>query len=319
MSNRKESLKRLKRLEKATRGHDFEKRYYIKGEDETGGRHPLFVVLIAVLIAAVLATGILLWLHFGSYGTEEETAETVSSAESEPEPEPEPTIQPLPSELPEEPDIDSKLMKNTATFLQGPKGWKKKADWAGAWGDREYDGRRFAGFGCGLCVMANLYTSFTPYQCSPIDMYNYAKKVSFYEGASAIDWPPIQMTLGKLGFTTDTGRKPKTYREFRDLIAESMGAMVVISSYYDDSYWKTTPGHYVTILGYDPEDETIFLGDSGDLTHNRSWIPLRTVYKAIKKSNRLHYLRVIEYDQTPDQWKHTGISGKWCKPEYWER
>ena len=317
MSNRKESLKRLKRLEKATRGHGFEKKYYIRGEDETEGRHPLFVVLIAVGIAAVLVTGILLWMHFGKLGTEEEVPETI--AYEEPEPEPEPTIQPLPSEIPEEPVVDSKLMKDTATFLQGPKGWKHKADWSGVWGNRAYDGRRFGGFGCGLCVMANLYTSFTPYQCSPIDMYDFAKENTFYEGAAAIDWPPIQMALGKLGFTTDTGRKPKTYREFRDLIAESIGAMVVICSYYDDSYWKSTPGHYVSILGYDPDDETIFLGDSGDLDHNRSWIPLRTVYKAIKKSNRLHYLRVLDYDESQDQWKHNRISGKWCKPEYWER
>ena len=316
MSSRRDSLKRLKRLEKATRGHDFEKKYYIRGEDESGGGHPLFIVLIAVGIATVLVTGISLWMHFGKSGTEEEPVETVTY--DEPEPEPEPTIQPLPSELPEEP-LSDKLMKDTATFLQGPRGWKKKADWSGVWGNRAYDGRRFGGFGCGLCVMANLYTSFTPYQCSPIDMYNFAKENSFYEGASAIDWPHIQMTLGKLGLTTDTGRKPKTYREFRDLMAESMGAMVVICSYYDDSYWKSTPGHYVSILGYDPDDETIFLGDSGDLEHNRSWIPLRTVYRAIKKSNALHYLRVLGYDENTDQWKHTTISGRWCKPVYWER
>ena len=234
------------------------------------------------------------------------------------DPTPEPTMPPIPTEVPEA-EEDPTLMTNTATFLQGPKGWKKKKDWSGAWGDREYDGRRFAGFGCGLCVMANLYTSLTPYQCSPIDMYYYAKEVSFYEGASAIDWPPAQMTLEKLGLRTEVGRKPRKYEKFRQLIAESLGAMVVVSAYNDNSYWRFTPGHYVSILGYNDEDDTIFLGDSGDLKHNRSWIPLKTVYDAIKTSNENHYLRVLGYDESKDEWKHRKINGKWTKPAYWRR
>ena len=317
MSNRRDSLKRLKRLEKATKGHDFERHYFMDGENEsTGGVVPLWIV-IAVFIAVVLTVGILLWIHYGSDGEEEKPSDIQEVVDVEESPTPEPTMPPIPTE---EPEVeDPMLMTNTATFLQGPRGWKKKADWSGIWGDSEYDGRRFSVFGCGLCVMANLYTSLTPYQCSPIDMYNFTKEVSFYEGASAIDWPPAQMTLEKLGMTTEVGRKPKKYEKFRRLIAESMGAMVVVCAYNDNSYWKTTPGHYVTILGYNSEDDTIFLGDSGDLKHNRSWIPLKTVYSAIKTSNDEHFLRVLGYDESKDTWKHKKISGRWTKPEYWKR
>ena len=318
MGNRRDSLKRIKRLNRATEDHDFIKKYSWEGESERQGGLPAVVyVLIAIGAAVLLTTGILLWMHFGHTGEGSVVEEPQVEEDAEPEP-PSPTYA-VDDSLVEEPGAQtvSEEMPTTATFLQGPKGWKKRADWSGAWGDKEYDGRRFAGFGCGLCVMANFYTSLTPYQCSPIDMYKYAKKVSSYEGGSAIDWPQIKMTLEATGFTVDTGRKPKKYKDFQQLISEAKAAMVVISSSDDDSYWKHTPGHYVTILGYRKEDDKIFLGDSGDLKHNRSWIPLKTVYKAIKKSNALHYMRVLDYDPSKDSWKHKKINGDWAIPLYW--
>ena len=66
MSSRKESMKRLKRLEKATKGHESMKRFHVDDEDESsGGPVPLWIIL-AVAIAAVLTVGILLWIHYGS-------------------------------------------------------------------------------------------------------------------------------------------------------------------------------------------------------------------------------------------------------------
>ena len=62
------------------------------------------------------------------------------------------------------------------TFLQGPKSWNSRLEWSGEWGESYVDGGYFGGFGCGLCCMANIYSSLTPYQCSPVDMYHYAKK-----------------------------------------------------------------------------------------------------------------------------------------------
>lgn len=322
MSNRRESLKRIKRLNRATEGHGF-KKYYAFGEaeEQAGGLPVFWYIVIAVGAAVLLTTGILLWMHFGHVG-DEKVVEEPQVAE-DPEPTPAPTVYVAdedpgaePGEQPEEQE-PTEEMAGVATFLQGPKGWKKKIDWAGAWGDRTYDGRRFAGFGCGLCVMANFYCSLTPYQCSPVDMYRYAKEVSSYEGAGAIDWAQIRETLETTGFTVDIGRKPKKYADFKKVIGEAKASMVVVSSVYDNSYWETTYGHYITILGYKPEEDKIFLGDSGNFHHNRQWIPLKTVYKAIKKSNDHHYLRVLGYDESRDQWKHKKIHGKWYRPEYW--
>ncbi len=315
MSNRRDSMRRVRQLNRATKGRSFNKNYTWAGEKR--GSSPLLKVMLIVLILAVAGVGVFLFMKFGGkiFGSGEEP-QVVAVV----------TPSPTPTATPEEDDDDdfdieagAEQMPNTATFLQGPRGWKKKADWAGEWGDKEYDGRRFAGFGCGLCVMANFYTSFTPYQCSPVDMYKYTKKVTNYEGRGAIDWIFVRQTLESLGFITDTGRKPKKFKDFAKLIEESLGAMVVISSNYDDSYWKDTPGHYVTILGYDAESKKVFLGDSGDLSHNRSWVPLKTVYKAIKMSNSRHYLRVLAYNESMDQWKHKTISGDWCKPDYFSK
>ena len=317
MSNRKNSLKRIKKLDRATSGRSGFTRYSFDGEDtEATKLNRYYWILIAFGISALVVAAVILWLFFGSTGDDapEEQTEIYESNE---------VTENVATDEDDEEDTDEIVpgatMSGVATFLQGPRGWKKKKDWAGYWGDAEIDGRRFGGFGCGLCVMANFYSSLTPYQCSPVDIYEYAKEVSGYEGAGAIDWPHIATTLEKLGFQVDTGRKPKKYREFQELIEEAPAAMVVISSYYDDSYWKSTPGQYVTLFGYNAEEDTVFLGDSGDLKHNRSRIPLRTVYKAIKKSNALHYLRVLSYDEQKDEWKHTTISGKWVRPDYWDK
>ncbi len=313
MSNRRDSLRRVRQLNRATKGRSFNKNYTLAGERR--GDSPLLKVILIVLILAVVGVGVFLWLKLGDRSSEPKRETKVVTVA---------TPKPTPTEEPDDDDdfdveVGAEQMPNTATFIQGPKGWRSKADWAGEWGDKEYDGRRFAGFGCGLCVMANFYTSFTPYQCSPVDMYKYTKKVTNYEGRGAIDWVYVSQTLSSLGFITDTGRKPKKYKTFENLIEEALGAMVVISSAYDDSYWKDTPGHYVTILGYDADSKKVFLGDSGDLEHNRSWVPLKTVYKAIKLSNSTHYLRVLAYNESFDQWKHKKINGDWCKPDYWTR
>ena len=85
----------------------------------------------------------------------------------------EPMESPTPSMKPtEKPDETKKLY----TYLQGPKSWKRGVDWSGEWGEQYMDGGSFGGFGCGLCCMANVYSSLTEYQCSPVDMYRFAKR-----------------------------------------------------------------------------------------------------------------------------------------------
>lgn len=205
-----------------------------------------------------------------------------------------------------------------ATFLQGPKSWEERREWSGKWGREMYDGSGFGGFGCGLCCMANIYTSFTPYVCSPVDIYKYAQKVTEYGGYGAIDWGYMKGTLKSAGFTCDVGRKPKDYKDFQKIVADSVASIVVVSSNDSDCYWKDTPGHYVTLLQYNEMTDEIFLGDSGDPSHNRHWVDLKKIYKSLKTANNWQYMTVTSYDEGQDNWKHKKISGSCVLPEQWQ-
>ena len=201
------------------------------------------------------------------------------------------------------------------SFLQGPKSWKEKREWSGKWGKTFYDGKSFGAFGCGFCCMANIYSSLTEYQCLPTDIYKYAKKVTYYPGGGAIPWEQMKATLSKLGFSTNLHRKPSSYEKFCHQIAQADATLVLVSSSNDDSYWKNTPGHYVTLFLYDSKDETVFLADSGDPDHNRQRVSCKTIYRALKTSSDYHYLTVEDYDKENDQWRHKSANGDWVRPD----
>ena len=183
------------------------------------------------------------------------------------------------------------------TYLQGPKSWNQGIDWSGEWGESYMDGGSFGGFGCGLCCMANIYSSLTPYQCSPVDMYRYAKKHTGYGGGMAIDWGYIRRGLTSLGLHCHVERKQETYHEFRENIRKSKCAIVLVSSANSTVHWKNTPGHYVTIFEFQEKTDKVFLADSGDPDHNRRWIHLKKVYRSLKTASNWQYLVVSGYDK----------------------
>ena len=202
------------------------------------------------------------------------------------------------------------------TYLQGPKSWNQGIDWSGEWGESYMDGGSFGGFGCGLCCMANIYSSLTPYQCSPVDMYRYAKKHTGYGGGMAIDWGYIRRGLTSLGLHCHVERKQETYHEFRDNIRKSKCAIVLVSSANSTVHWKNTPGHYVTIFEFQEKTEKVFLADSGDPDHNRRWIHLKKVYWSLKTASNWQYLVVSGYDKQKDHWHHKKADGTWNRPSY---
>lgn len=202
------------------------------------------------------------------------------------------------------------------TYLQGPKSWNQGIDWSGEWGESYMDGGSFGGFGCGLCCMANIYSSLTPYQCSPVDMYRYAKKHTGYGGGMAIDWGHIRRGLTSLGLHCHVERKQETYHEFRENIRKSKCAIVLVSSANSTVHWKNTPGHYVTIFEFQEKTDKVFLADSGDPDHNRRWIHLKKVYRSLKTASNWQYLVVSGYDKQKDHWHHKKANGTWNRPSY---
>ena len=264
------------------------------------------MIVIAMLSIAMLALAVLL-NHFFSVNSRE------ASTEPRPTISPAPTATPVPAPTPV-PDPT----ETVAAFLQGPKSWKRGLEWSGEWGDEYYDGGKFGGFGCGLCCMANIYTTFSGGKCSPVDMYGYAKKVSGYSGGGAIDWGYMKETLKRTGFSSDVWRKPDSYRKFQKQVQNVMACIVVVSSYDSDCYWKNTAGHYVTIFHYDAKTDRIFLTDSGNPSHNRQWVALKKIYKSLKTSNRWQYLAVTSFDAAGDQWKHKSFGGNCILPKRWQ-
>ena len=202
------------------------------------------------------------------------------------------------------------------TFLQGPKSWEEGRAWSGEWSNQYVRGNYFGNFGCGLCCMANIYSSLTPYQCSPVDMYRYAKKHTGYGGGMAIDWGYIRRGLTSLGLHCHVERKQETYHEFRENIRKSKCAIVLVSSANSTVHWKNTPGHYVTIFEFQEKTDKVFLADSGDPDHNRRWIHLKKVYRSLKTASNWQYLVVSSYDKQKDHWHHKKADGTWNRPSY---
>lgn len=201
------------------------------------------------------------------------------------------------------------------TFLQGPKSWSERRTWSGEWGEAYMDGGSFGGFGCGLCCMANIYSTLSKYRSSPVDMYRYAKKKTFYGGGGAIDWGYMRQTLTSLGMDCKVRKKPSDYQTFQKAVAGSKCCIVLVSSYNSECYWKDTPGHYVTIFLYNTKTDKVFLADSGDPDHNRHWVSLKKIYRSLKTSSNYQYLRVKGYDKSRDSWKHKRAGGNWVTPE----
>lgn len=266
------------------------------------------LAVIILLSIGMLAAATFLNLFFPVNSKETETSSDAMKTPSVPSISQTPTARPTPTADPTE---------KIATFLQGPKSWKRRLNWSGKWGKEYYDGGSFGGFGCGLCCMANIYTTFSGHTCSPIDVYEYAKRKTEYGGGGAIDWGYMKETLKCLGFTSDVWRKPGKYEKFQQSVKGSMACIVVVSSYDSDCYWKDTPGHYVTLFSYDETSDKIFLADSGDPTHNRHWVDLKKIYKSLKTSNRWQYLAVTAFDAKRDRWKHQGFGGTCVLPDGW--
>jgi len=202
------------------------------------------------------------------------------------------------------------------TFLQGPKSWGERIDWSGQWGTKFYDGGSFGGFGCGLCCLANVYSTVSSCQCTPVDMYQFAKRNTGYSGGGAIAWEYMDSILKDIGIESHLRRKPGSYKAFRKQISQASCSIVLVSSKASRCYWKNTPGHYVAIFLYDKESDTVFLADSGNPDHNRQRVKLHKIYKSLKKASEWQYICAGDYNAKEDTWKHRRLNGRWVRPEY---
>lgn len=200
------------------------------------------------------------------------------------------------------------------TFLQGPRAFREKWPWSGDWCEKIVRGNSFGGFGCGLCCMANIYSTLSDYECSPWNMYEYATQASLYypsKESGAIGWEDMKTTLTAVGFACELCVKPATYEEFQAQMKQSQSAVVLVSSMYDNTFWQDTPGHYVNIWLYQEDTDMVFLAEPGNPEKNRTWVPLRYIYDALKMVSPYQYLSVAFYAEEANMWKWNGITDNW--------
>lgn len=200
------------------------------------------------------------------------------------------------------------------TFFQGPRAYREALPWSGDWCEKIVSRRSFGGFGCGLCCMANIYSTLSPYECSPWGMYEFATSISSYypsRESGAIGWRDMCLTLRAAGLFCDLYRKPETYEEFQAQMKETKSAVVLVSSANDAAFWSNTSGHYVNIWLYQEDTDMVFLAEPGDPENNRTWIPLRYVYDALKTVSQYQYLAVTKYSEGANIWKRNGIDDVW--------
>ena len=203
------------------------------------------------------------------------------------------------------------------SFYQTSHAWWQGKTWSGEWSTWEYAGRSFSDFGCGLCCIANIYDTLSPYEVSPWTMFQFAQNVSGYSPSSAgaaIGWRDMKTTLNSCGIACELYNKPSSYEAFRQQISQCTSAIVLVSSANDNTYWSTTYGHYVSIWLYEEETDTVFLSDSGKYGRNRQRVPLRYVYNALKTASNYQYLTVTEYIEEYNKWKGNGITEQWNRP-----
>ena len=212
--------------------------------------------------------------------------------------------------------VEKNIEEEIFTYLQGPKSWSQRRDWSGSWGSEFYDGGSFGAFGCGLCCLANVYSTMSNFYCTPVDMYRFAKRNTEYSGGGAIAWEYMDNILTNLGIQSKLRRKPDNYNEFKKQISEASCSIVLVSSDASRCYWTDTSGHYVTVFLYDKENDMVFLADSGDPSHNRQWVQLRKIYKSLKSASKWQYLCIGDYNKENDTWKHKALNGEWVKPDY---
>lgn len=195
------------------------------------------------------------------------------------------------------------------SYFQGSASWRSGLAWSGDWGEKRYHNKKFGAFGCGLCAMANIYASLTPFNGSPLDMYQFAKENSGYKGAGAIDWWNMETALEKAGFICETGKKPKDYKEFQRIVRRSKAMIILVSRDNKKSMWKETTGHYAALFLYDSASDKVFLTDSGSYDRNRKWVPLKKIYHSLKTKSDRQYLAVTSYQKKNDLWRNTEFTG----------
>ena len=184
--------------------------------------------------------------------------------------------------------------KKIYSYVQVPPEYCVNGNWSGDWVRQVYGGQEFFHFGCGVCCLSNMFSTITKRAVAPDMMLEWAREYSSYNpdcGRGAISWSQLRKVCEALELPAVVKQKPAAYEDFRADVQAARTTMVLVCKENDDKLWFYTRGHYVNLWEYDPATDTVFVTDASGL-FNRSRVPLRDVYNALKTKSDAQYMCV---------------------------
>ena len=190
--------------------------------------------------------------------------------------------------------VESDREKGIYSYLQVPLKYSHDPVWTGDWTYIEAGGQQFFYFGCGICCLSNMCSTFTGTAVPPDVMYEKAREEIGYDpdsGVGALSWNQLKKMTKTFAEEVSVREKPGDYSRFQEIIADSDTAIVLVCKDDDDKLWSYTKGHYVNIWEYDPETDTVFVTDSSSM-FNRTRVQLEDIYNALKTASDAQYMTV---------------------------
>lgn len=192
--------------------------------------------------------------------------------------------------------VESEREKLIYSYVQAlPEYYDGDPKWAGDWCHISAGGQEFVYFGCGICCLSNIVSTFRSEPVTPDIVYYQAKETAAYRpesGIGAMSWSQLKIMCEQYGLDVRLNTKPADYADFQNSIECSEAAIVLVSKNNDPKLWWYTNGHYVNLWEYDRTTDTVFLSDASGL-FNRARVSLRDIYNALKTSSSAQYLTAI--------------------------
>ncbi len=190
--------------------------------------------------------------------------------------------------------VETEEEKKIYSYLQVPLAYAHDPVWTGDWTNIEAGGQQFFYFGCGICCLSNMCSTFTQTAVPPDEMMERARTEADYDpdsGVGALSWWQLKTMAKTFAEEVSVREKPSDYSRFQENIAAADTAVVLVCKDDDDKLWSYTKGHYVNIWEYDLETDTVFVTDSSSM-FNRMRVQLSDIYNALKTASDAQYMTV---------------------------
>lgn len=190
--------------------------------------------------------------------------------------------------------VETPREKQIYSYLQIPHEINFEGDfrWSGDWGKIMASGREFYYWGCGICCLSSIFSTYRAEDIPPDVIYYETREYTDYNpdsGHGAVSWEQLRKMCRRYGYTAVLKTKPADYSQFQKDIYQAAAVIVLVAKQNDDKLWWYTNGHYVNLWEYDYATDSVFLSDPSGL-FNRARVSLSDIYAALKTSSGAQYM-----------------------------